>query len=269
MDKRLRIPTLNDNVLDFERMFKIRDVFSECYDNIRFDFSRCNFLRPNAVAFLGGLARFIESKGKSAIFDWETVQNDAVMMNLRQNGFAGQFGYDSKGWEGNSIPYCQHCSMEMDEIMDYLTDKWIGKGWVHVSEELADAIVGTMWEIYNNAFEHSETPIGVFSCGQFFKNKKELILDVIDFGKGIPKTIREYFLDCNNTEKVQFYQGKDYLEWAFQEGHTTTTEGVARGLGLDILKEFVQANHGKLEVYSNDSYVLIDKGGESFQNMCF
>jgi hypothetical protein len=61
---------------------------------------------------------------------------------------------------------------------------WIGKGWVHVSDRLRDAIVGRMWEIYNNAFEHSGTPIGGYSCGQYFKTHNNLILSVVDFGQG-------------------------------------------------------------------------------------
>ncbi|MCP4701009.1 MAG: HAMP domain-containing histidine kinase [Gammaproteobacteria bacterium] len=42
--------------------------------------------------------------------------------------------------------------------------------------------------------------------------------------------------------------------------------GVRRGLGLDLLKEFIQLNQGKLEIYSNDGYAIVDKDGERFMN---
>ncbi|MFH1975009.1 MAG: hypothetical protein ABIJ52_05540 [Pseudomonadota bacterium] len=43
--------------------------------------------------------------------------------------------------------------------------------------------------------------------------------------------------------------------------------GVARGLGLDLLKEFVRINQGTLEVYSNEGYAIIDKDGERYENL--
>jgi len=68
VQKVIQIPILNDRPHDFARLFGIWSEASD-YSNIRFEFSRCNFLRPNAVAFLGGLARLIESQSGSVIFD--------------------------------------------------------------------------------------------------------------------------------------------------------------------------------------------------------
>ena len=56
------------------------------------------------------------------------------------------------------------------------------------------------------------------------------------------------------------------MRWAFGSGNTTCTGGVARGIGLDLLKEFIRLNQGKLEMYSNDGYAIIDKDGERFEN---
>jgi hypothetical protein len=36
--------------------------------------------------------------------------------------------------------------------------------------------------------------------------------------------------------------------------------------GLDLLKEFVRLNQGKLEIYSNDGYAIVDKDGERYEN---
>jgi len=96
------IPTLNDSTTDFERLFSIWKQVNDYFLDVRFDFSGCNFLRPNAVAFIGGLARLIELRLGTVVFDWNTLRNNAVMTNLCQNGFAGVFGYSSPGWTGNS-----------------------------------------------------------------------------------------------------------------------------------------------------------------------
>ena len=261
----LMLPALlNDKDQDFKKLFDLRNQIEVSRADVDFDFSKCRFLRPNAVAFLGGTARLIESLGRKVAFDWDSLHNPAVLANMRQNGFAGTFGHPVTGWEGNSIPYREDRSLDMNAIMDYLTYNWLGKGWIHISDRLRDAIAGRMWEIYNNAFEHSGSKIGVFSCGQHFKKRNELILTVIDFGLGIPENVKTFFRKYVDEESISKLTGAACLRWAFARGNSTITDSVARGLGLDLLKEFVCLNQGKLEVYSNDAYALIDNAGERF-----
>jgi len=262
--KVISILTINDSSWDFGKLFSIWSQVNGYFEDVRFDFSSCHFLRPNAVAFLGGLSRLIELRKGRAVFDWSTLfPRGKVITNLCQNGFAGAFGHSSSGWDGNSIPYREDRTLNMNEIMDYLTYNWIGKGWLHISDRLRDAIAGRMWEIYNNAFEHSGSEIGVFSCGQHFERKNELILSVVDFGQGIAANVRNYLSRDPRAEKLT---GAGCLQWAFQRGTSTRPNGVARGLGLDLLREFIRVNHGKLEVYSNEGYGIIDENGERFEN---
>jgi len=264
---RIQVPTINDRRSDYETLFDIWNQVNDYSLNVEFDFSTCRFLRPNAVAFLGGLARLIESRSGSVFFDWSTLlDRGPVITNLCQNGFAGTFGHDTSGWTGHSIPYREDRQFDMNGIMDYLTLSWIGRGWVHVSDRLRDAIVGKVWEIYNNALEHSGSQIGVFSCGQHFRNRNELILAVIDFGRGISANVRNYFRQYVDPDVVAQLSGAGCLRWAFERGNSTCVGDVARGLGLDLLKEFVALNQGRLEVYSNDGYGIIDNNGEQYED---
>ena len=264
--KVIQVPTLNDGPQDFARLFGIWSEANDYFEDIRFDFSRCSFLRPNAVAFLGGLARLIESRMGSVTFDWSTLHNSWVRATIRQNGFATSFGDASAPWDGTSIRYREDSTLDMNGIMDYLTDDWIGKGWVHVSERLRDAIAGRMWEIYNNAFEHSGTAVGVFSCGQYFRHHNNLILSAVDFGRGIPANVRVFLRRYVEEALVTQLSGATCLKWAFERGNSTCLGDVARGLGLDLLQEFVRLNQGKLEIYSNDGYAIVDKDGERYEN---
>ena len=117
----IQIPRLNDYPSDFEQLFSIWNQVNDYFLDIRFDFTRCGFLRPNAVAFLGGLARLIESRMGKVVFDWSTLRDSWVRTTIRQNGFAGAFGDLSAPWDGNSIPYREDRTMDMNGIMDYLT----------------------------------------------------------------------------------------------------------------------------------------------------
>ena len=264
--KVIKIPRINDGPEDFTKLFEIRNRVNAFAGDVKFDFFQCDFLRPNAVAFLGGLAKTIELRFDTVEFDWNSCTNGAVMMNLSQNGFAGLFGHRSNAWEGESIPYKEHDNLDMNSIMDYLTYSWLDRGWINVSHGLRNSIAGTMWEIYNNAFEHSGSNIGVFSCGQHFPNKNELILSVIDFGQGIAAVVRKFMGQYSDEDRVNQLTGINCIKWAFESGNSTCKGKVSRGLGLEILKNFIQVNQGKLEVYSNEGYVIIDESGERYEN---
>ena len=167
--KVIQIPTLNDGPQDFARLFGIWNEANDYFEDVRFDFSSCRFLRPNAVAFLGGLARLIESRLGSASFDWSTLHNSAIMTNLCQNGFAGAFAHPSSGWGGHSIPYREDKIMDMNGIMDYLTYSWIGKGWVHVSERLRDATGA--WEFTTTPSSTAAAKSAYSPAASIIKNK--------------------------------------------------------------------------------------------------
>ncbi|WP_051327822.1 hypothetical protein [Desulfatirhabdium butyrativorans] len=177
--KVIQIPRVNDGRADFATLFSIWSQTNDYFEDVRFDFSTCWFLRPNAVAFLGGLARLIESRMGTVTFDWTTLRDSWVRTTIRQNGFACAFGDASAPWDGTSIRYREDREFHPDEAADYLSDNWLGKGWVHthVSETLKNAIVERVLELYVNAFEHSESQIGVFSCGQYFPQLNELLFD--------------------------------------------------------------------------------------------
>ena len=251
------IRKINDDLKDFDRLFQIKQQASQEHSEIFLDFSKCYFLRQNAVAFLGGLIRLLQSQGKTVNIKWDTLHKN-IATNLQQNGFMHVFNNDREPWEGNSIPYREDFNQDEDCLVDYLKEKWLGKGWINVGQDLQNLIVSRVYEIYANAFEHGQSNIGVFSCGQYYPNLGELKLTVVDFGVGIPSHVRNY-------QKNPNLSSDEALEWAFQPGKTTRLGEVTGGIGLDFLKQFVNLNQGKLEIFSHDGYAIIDKCNESYQ----
>ena len=234
------------------RLFRLAHDLREQPDDrldIQVDFHYCTFLNHLAVAFLGGLACMVQARGGRMIFDWATLPS-AVLMNLGQNGFRFNFGCTQVPWDGNSIPYRRDMEVDSTVIGDYLRYKWLGKGWVNISSELQAIIAGQVAEIYINANDHSQSGIGVFSCGQHYPKMGRLHLTVVDFGVGIPAQVRS--LPENAT-----FSSPAALAWAFQEGNTTRRDGIPRGLGLNLLQGFIRKNHGNLTIWSNDAQVSI------------
>lgn len=256
--KKILVPTLSDGRDDF--FFKSL-IWNQSFcdgDNIVFDFSSCNFLGPNAVVFLGGITRLIQSNNRHVSLAINTML-PKIQMNLQQNGFALMMGSGTAGWQGNSIPYREYVEPNKDTVLKYLTDDWLGRGWINVSQNLKNEIAGRMWEIFANAFEHSLSKIGLVCCGQYFKNKKELVLAVADFGVGIPSNVRRY-------RGQPALQNGDAMQWAFQKGNSTRVDGGPGGVGLDILKDFVRVSKGSLAIYSHGGYAYIDQNSELYDN---
>lgn len=257
----VRVPTLNDGPADFAAIAAIWRHVNEVGDGaeITFDFSQCLFLQPNAVVFLGGLARMIGYRSGKARFAVNTMI-DRVRVNLLQNGFAHAMGAEKTPWQGNSIPYREHFAEDEDAIVSDLRANWLGRNWISLSPNLANEVVGQMWEIFANAFEHSESPVGIYSCGQYFWRRKILSLAVGDMGVGIPSNVR---LHLNAPEMP----ASEAMKWAFQRGTTTSRRmNGPRGVGLDLLKELVQKTNGSIVVYSHDGRARIDRRGETYDN---
>lgn len=257
----LCVPTIYDLPHHFDKLFRLWHEIEHLPIerlNITVNFHYCEFLGHNGVAFLGGLVRLVEKRGGQINFEWHTLPCK-LRMNLAQNGFLSDFGYDWQPWDGNSIPYRSDLQLEPNAVMEYLQDKWLGKGWVNVSPELRDVIVGQVWEIYTNAFEHSQSIIGVFSCGQYYPKACVLQLTVIDFGIGIPANVRS--LPQNSKMSTT-----EALRWAFQRGTSTKQSGVSRGIGLNLLQEFVIKNHGNFLIFSNDGCVKVNDNGIMYEN---
>lgn len=257
----LNIPRINDERRDFNTLARLWKDVMEAGDgeDVHFDFTRCDFLRPNAVVFLGGLARLIWNWGGTVSFLTNTMRDD-VRVNLLQNGFAHAMGADTPPWSGNAIPYREYLDQDKNTIVRNLKKDWLGRDWINISPALANEIAGQMWEIFANAFEHGRSPVGIFCCGQHFPSRRELLLAVADFGVGIPSNVR-LFHDPHFT-------AADTMRWAFERGTSTVRQpNFARGLGLDLLKEFVRASGGRMEVFSHDGYACVDAGGESYETL--
>lgn len=253
----IKIPTINDRLKDFDALFSLWQLTNANNVEVTLDFSQCESLRQNAVAFLGGLANLIKSRGGRIEFRWESLKVD-VRRNLGRQGFIHRFagGKSKKGW--HSIPYREDKKLEKNDLIEYLKEHWIGKDWVHISELAQEAIIGTVLEIYSNAFDHGKSDVGIFSCGQHYVKGKELKLTVVDFGVGIPSNVRLYLKDNS-------FPASEAIKWAVKPGNSTKPKTDAPGgVGLGLLKDFIQINKGHLEIFSHEGYLFIGSERETY-----
>lgn len=256
--------TINDDRQSYRYLFSLWDEYHQFSGSLTISFKECTFLRQNAVAFLGGLIATIRNNGGYVTLDLESMESN-VRANLAQNGFLETCGYRDASWRGNSVSFRQDMLSLPPAIIRYLKEDWLRRHWLLVTTRLQDAVAGAVWEIYANAFEHSHSSVGVFSCGQHYPQKQELALAIVDFGVSIPHNVRNYARKHGRDPDA--ITSSTALKWAFTSGQSTKEDGDARGVGLDILKQFIQVNKGNLELYSGDGYVRITSDREEYQDV--
>jgi len=251
-------PQSSPTPLGFAKLFRFRD---ELASNrvLTVDFSNCHSIEQHSVAFLGGLVRFMESQKGRVHLDWATCK-PRVLRQLVRNGFADVFDgpQDHAARLDEHVVRYREDRSEAPSILGYLRDKWLGRDWIRISDALRNSIIGTTYEIYANAFEHSGSPIGVTTCGHHSERAKQLSLTVVDFGQGIPGNVRTYL-------QRDSISARNALWWAFQRGATTQPRAnYPRGMGFELLKDFVKVNQGSIEVYSGDGYAKVSERGDKF-----
>lgn len=235
MSTRLYVPTIYDGIEDFPTLFELRTQAEACSGDVIFDFSKTTFLKHNAVALLGAIATLLQSQGYRVSFDWRSAQHQ-VLTNLQRNQFRSHFDDYNNHFIGTSIPYRHDLTKNRDEQCSFLLDYWLGRGWINLSDSLADYISGAVWESYENAFTHSGSPVGVFTCGQRYSNLKVLSISVIDVGHGISDTVQRFWGNRMRTIRLRselqlalrvLSSSSEALRWAFIKGNSTRMLGTA------------------------------------------
>lgn len=104
----------------------------------------------------------------------------------------------------------------------------------------------SIFEIFSNAVLHSDTEMGIFSCGQFFPRRHRLDFSVADLGVGMRRNILENTGLRLSAERA--------IQWATKGSNTTKRGAVPGGLGLKLLGKFIDLNGGCLQIVSDAGY---------------
>lgn len=218
------------------------------------DFSECNSISHVGYAFVLGCVQDFPERFH---LDPTTV-SQRIFAEVNRHFFWLLEGRSEGAVEAHAVPSREFKSD--DDVIGYLLDDWLGPGWVIVSDNLKRALAGRTYEIFANAWEHSSAE-KVFCCGRHREAQNELQLAIIDFGHGIPGLVRPYILEHHGIE----VSDTQCLKWAMQKG--ATTSDTARGLGLDLLKEFVEINHGQLDIYSHSGHLNLCSDGATLNRI--
>ncbi len=220
---------------------KIKDL---AFDEIILDFSNTRWLEANLIAILGAILNKAQSNPNNVRIENLSKEIESL---LSRNHFLSHFGkLQILDYYETTIKYRKFKITEEKLFKDYLDRELLSKkAMPDMSVLLRKKINESIFEIFNNAVIHGDCD-NIFSCGQYYPKKKKLDFTIVDIGRTIKINVNDYMK--NNLS------GKDAIEWAVTEGNTTKQGPIPGGLGLSLIREFLEKNGGKIQIISADGY---------------
>ncbi len=246
-----RPPQINNTFESFQSLIQLYETHKdELFGNIHLEIHR--FFAANMSAALGAILDKFTANLNSINFDLKPE----IETILSKNDFLTYFGKQrAVDINKTTIKFQKLKPTDGKYFKNYVIEELIEGHTAdlpQMSKGVKEKIVEAIYEIFVNAQIHSETEF-IYTCGQFFPNKNKIEFTIVDTGIGFREKINKRF--GSNLRAIKA------IEWAVEENRTTK-EGVSGGLGLAVLKEFVNINKGKMQIISNDGFYQFDCNGE-------
>ena len=223
----------------------VRQTQGVTFDQIDIDLSESTWFDGDMCAAFGAilyrLGRNVNSVGLLNI-------STEVEKCLSRNGFLSSYGrHLIPDNYGSAIPYKRFDVGDDHAFQNYVERELMQrKNMPDMSAGLTKKFSESVFEVFNNAIIHSQTQLGIFTCGQFYPRQNRIAFSIADLGIGIRNNVeREIGLKLKADEAIK---------WALTAGATTKTGPIPGGLGLKLLREFVHLNKGRLQIVSECGY---------------
>lgn len=225
-----------------------------------FDFSQVSWFDANLCAVLAAIIYINRAKGSE--FSYQGIDNPQLKNTLLNIGLLPLLDKQDLAERKNSAIPLQEFDMTDEAKVERYIYHYILK-----SEKVPKMSAGakrkvfrSIFEIYQNSVMHSGASHN-YVCGQYFHHKGTMALTMVEVGKTFKDNVRSH------DSSFVTYSGKESIEWAVEKGNTTKPAEETGGLGLDLIREFLRLNKGKLQILSADGY-WEEKKSEIYTDDC-
>jgi anti-sigma regulatory factor (Ser/Thr protein kinase) len=256
---RLDVTDIQSDFSGFNSIARIMEETSRLlFDSTELDFYNCKFFEANMAAPLyAAIARLRDRLNNVSMHNFQPT----IERILKKNQFLTMFDMVAlPDTNKTTIPFKIFKLHASEQFYEYLDLHMNGKGIPRMSEVLTKYFRLSLLEIFQNAAIHSQSGPGIFTCGQFFPKKHRLDFTITDAGIGIRENVRRYTGQVKMNSRLA-------IQWAITEGNTTKTGNQPGGLGLKLIKNFVQKNRGKLQIVSRFGYYEFSTDREDIKKM--
>jgi len=181
--------TLNVNNSTFLFLSELQNtIIDSNSSNIILDFCNCLFSHSIFTSFLGALSHIGKVFGKTVTY--RSKKGTKINSYFRHSGLYNYITEDTTNYiNQNAIPF-RRIDMNDDKIINYI-DNILDLAPIKLTNQCHELLFKNIYEIFNNSAEHSRQSYGVFGCGHWMPNIKQLVFSVYDTGIGIPALIKE------------------------------------------------------------------------------
>jgi anti-sigma regulatory factor (Ser/Thr protein kinase) len=113
-----------------------------------------------------------------------------------------------------------------------------------------DSLHINLCEVFNNIFDHANSPINGYVFTQYYPAKNVIIIAICDFGVGIPKKVNDYRIGLHLDELPD----NEAIIEALKDGFTTKSTEKNKGIGLCTVLNIVRSLNGRLKIVSNKGF---------------
>lgn len=248
---KVTLPQIRHSIEGFKKLVHLNAALEKSrFTNIEIDMASCDWFDADMCAPLGAILYRIGHNMNSVQL---TNVPPHVEKILSKNGFLSHYGRAPvRDTYGTTIPY-QRFDVKDDRFFaSYVESKFVRRSEMpQMSRGLVKRFRESVFEIFSNAVIHSQTRLGIFSCGQFFPMRDRLDFSVADLGIGIRRNVKEH----TGLELA----AHDAVVWATSERNTTKCGPIPGGLGLKLLAEFITLNEGRIQIVSDAGYWSLEK----------
>ena len=240
------LPEIRHDHESFEALAGLHARTKDCYlEEIEIDLSETAYFEADMCAALGAILYRLGRQLNTVRLVGVTGE---VAETLSKNGFLSHYGRAKlpDSW-GAAVSYRRFDVRDDHHFSGYIERELIDRpGLPEMPPGLVKKFRESIFEIFSNAVLHSDTRLGIFSCGQYFPELERFDFMVTDLGVGMRRNIRD--------RMGRSLGSVDAIIWATEEHNTTKRAGVPGGLGLKLLGEFIEANGGCIRIASDGGY---------------
>lgn len=236
---------IRSNFEGYDFLVKFFSKTQKCiFDDILLDLSKTEWFEANLTAVLGAILSRLQ-------FEPNTIKIENICNKIKnifsRNYFLSYFsGAETPDYYATTVRYRKFKIAEEKLFKEYLDRELLSKEVLpEMSASLRKKINESIFEIFNNAILHGDCE-NIFSCGQYYHQKKRLDFTIVNLGRTIQTNVNEYLR--------KNLSGIETIQWAEHEGHTTKQSRIPGGLGFSLIKDFLKKNRGKIQIVSADGY---------------
>jgi len=248
----VRLPSIEHDQAGFQALIDLNAKTSELvFDEVEVDMGLSRWFGADMCAAFGAVLYRLSAELNS--IKLTNIQSHVENI-LCRNGFLSHYGRERMPDRySTTIPYQRFETKDDRYFAKYIEDEFINRSEMpSMSVALQKKFRESVFEIFSNAVIHSQTEMGIFSCGQFFPTKHRLAFSVADLGVGIRQNIKQSTGADMKADAA--------ITWATEGTNTTKKGRIPGGLGLKLLREFVTLNQGVLRIVSDAGYWQLSGG---------